>query len=160
MNTYTIRYNRATNHISGLNIRTKGSEMNYAQNACGSITRGGLADGKTFDNVVEALEAARKAGGRKLCKKCEAAAQAMLVETVETVTVLVDVVESSRALISIQGGPAGMMGKDGREWWAEDTYESGMIVARRRNLRMAAEAWARAMGIDAPFNVKIDYEYR
>jgi hypothetical protein len=81
---FSIRYNRTTNHIDGIEVRTPeaGEERGgvvpyYAQNACGVITRGTLAQGKSFDSLADALENARK-GGRKLCKKCEAAALAAL----------------------------------------------------------------------------------
>jgi hypothetical protein len=81
---FSIRYNRTTNHIDGIEVRTPdgGEERGgvipyYAQNACGVITKGSLAQGKSFDSLADALEDARK-GGRKLCKKCEAAALATL----------------------------------------------------------------------------------
>jgi hypothetical protein len=80
-----IKYNKATNHIDGLNIRTTGGGQDmgdhvsdYSLNACGSLTRYRMADGPSFQNVADALKAARKLGGRKLCKMCEKAAEAML----------------------------------------------------------------------------------
>jgi len=76
MNAYTIRYNRTTNHISGLDAATLSNE--FTMNACGSLTRSNLATGKKLETVREALEAARTAGGRKLCKNCEKAAEAMI----------------------------------------------------------------------------------
>src|SRR5690606_17909597 len=81
-----INYNRTTNHIAGLTIRTTstgeergGVVVDYALNACPSLTRYRFAQGASFDNVADALEAARK-GGRKLCKHCEKAARAMVDE--------------------------------------------------------------------------------
>lgn len=76
---FTINYNRTTNHIDGLNIRTASTagSQNFSQNACGTLTRGRLATGRKFATVAEALEAARK-GGRKLCGTCEKAAIAMM----------------------------------------------------------------------------------
>lgn len=85
----TIKYNRTTNHLDGLDIRTAAADQTeeqisatgevayYAENACGSLTRYRFADGQSFDTVGEALEAAR-ASSRKLCKTCERAAEAML----------------------------------------------------------------------------------
>lgn len=73
---YTIRYNRTTNHIEGLEVLTAGSETQWSQNACGALTRGGLAVGKTVETVEQALKAARVS--RKLCKNCEKAAEAAL----------------------------------------------------------------------------------
>jgi len=84
MGEYTIHYNRTSNHISGLLIRTAGdgSQTDPAFNACPVLTRGtSLARGKSFTEVAEALKAARSssaATGRKLCKKCEQAAEAMV----------------------------------------------------------------------------------
>lgn len=72
-----ILYNRTTNHIDGLDIRSAGSEFDYAENACGALTRGRtrMARGKEFDTATEALAAAR-VSPRKLCKTCESAALA------------------------------------------------------------------------------------
>jgi hypothetical protein len=87
---FTVKYNRTTNHIDGLTIRTasadstpekdseRGYVVAYSQNACGSLTRYTFAEGSTHESLSDALEAARKAGGRKLCKTCEKAAEAMI----------------------------------------------------------------------------------
>lgn len=82
---FTVKYNRATNHIDGLTVRTTGGGndvgdhvSDYAQNACPSLTRYRFAQGATLNTVAEALDAARKAGGRKLCRHCEKAAEAMI----------------------------------------------------------------------------------
>jgi hypothetical protein len=82
---FTVKYNRTTNHIDGLAIRSTGggNDMgdhvsDYALSACPSLTRYNFADGAQFEDVEDALEAARKAGGRKLCKHCEKAAEAMI----------------------------------------------------------------------------------
>jgi hypothetical protein len=76
--TYTIKYNRTTNHIAGLDIRTAGSEMNYSQNACPTLTRSvNFAEGKTSTDLREILKSA-KINGRKVCKHCEKAAEAMI----------------------------------------------------------------------------------
>ncbi|MEU7177018.1 MULTISPECIES: hypothetical protein [Streptomyces] len=84
MSGYTIKYNRTTNHIDGLTVRTTGGGKDmgdhvsyYAENACGSLTRYRFAQGATYATLAEALEAARK-GGRKLCKTCEKAVVAQL----------------------------------------------------------------------------------
>lgn len=76
--TYTVQYNRATNHINGLDELTKGSELNYSLSACSSVTRGHLAAGQSFETVADALANASVAGGRRLCKNCEKAAKAAL----------------------------------------------------------------------------------
>jgi hypothetical protein len=86
---FSIKYNRTTNHIAGIAERTVsnqsaenanryGAVAYYAENACGSLTRYRFADGDSFESLADALEAARKAGGRKLCKTCEKAAEAAL----------------------------------------------------------------------------------
>ncbi|MGY5131286.1 hypothetical protein ACWGJW_02495 [Streptomyces nigrescens] len=87
--TYTVKYNRTTNHIDGLNVRTAstGEERGgvvaaYSQNACGSLTRYSFANGSTHENLADALAAAR-AGGRKLCKTCESSAEAQLAAEAE-----------------------------------------------------------------------------
>lgn len=81
---YTIRYNGSTNHIAGIQARThsNGQENGgvvgyYAQNACSALTRGNLAQGKSYDTVAEAL-AFLNASHRKACAKCVAAAEAAL----------------------------------------------------------------------------------
>lgn len=83
---YSVRRAKVTVHIDGLDIRTAGSEFNYAQNTCGAITRNGrsMTWGKQSEDLAEILEAARNdAMGRKLCKNCERAAEAQLSATVE-----------------------------------------------------------------------------
>lgn len=90
MTTYTVLYNRSSVHINGLATRStgRGTDMGdhisyYAQNACGALSRGAstMQASKTSENVTEILKAARgtsAAVGNKLCKKCEAAAEAMI----------------------------------------------------------------------------------
>lgn len=85
---FSIRYNRATNHIAGIACKTEGPATDrsaetgvvayYAENACGVLTRGRLAQGASFEGLQEALDAARITGGRKVCKTCEKAALAAL----------------------------------------------------------------------------------
>ncbi|QKY79579.1 hypothetical protein SEA_PHTOWN_96 [Streptomyces phage PHTowN] len=86
---YSIRYNRATNHIAGIACKTTSNQTDedinrtgvvayYAENACGVLTRGRLAQGASYDSLEEALKAARITGGRKVCKTCEKAALAAL----------------------------------------------------------------------------------
>jgi len=82
---FSIRYNRQTNHIAGIAAKctSSGEErggvvVEYAENACGSLTRYALAEGKSYEDLEEALEAARTTGGRKVCKRCEKAALAAL----------------------------------------------------------------------------------
>lgn len=85
---FSIRYNRATNHISGIECKTQGPATDrsaetgvvayYAENACGVLTRGRLAQGASYANLQDALDAARITGGRKVCKTCEKAALAAL----------------------------------------------------------------------------------
>jgi hypothetical protein len=75
---FTIKYNRTTNHIAGIHPQdAKTGEFNYAENACGSITRYALAAGKRYDNIFDALNNGFT-GGRKLCKTCEKAAFALI----------------------------------------------------------------------------------
>jgi len=82
---FSIRYNRQTNHIAGIAAKctSSGEEkggvvVDYAENACGVLTRGRLAQGKSYESLEESLEAARKTGGRKCCKTCEKAALAAI----------------------------------------------------------------------------------
>jgi hypothetical protein len=86
---FSIKYNRTTNHIAGIAERTVsnqsaenanryGAVAYYAENACGSLTRSRLADGRAYESLAEALDAAKAAGGRKLCKNCLKAAEAAL----------------------------------------------------------------------------------
>jgi hypothetical protein len=86
---YSIRYNRATNHIAGIACKTTSNQTDedinrtgvvayYAENACGVLTRGRLAQGASYEGLEEALDAARKTGGRKICKTCEKAALAAI----------------------------------------------------------------------------------
>lgn len=79
---FTIKYNRTSNHIANLDVRSASSEFNYAVSACPALSRSvRFCSGKSFDDVAAALEAARvnaSANGRKMCQKCEAAAVAMI----------------------------------------------------------------------------------
>jgi hypothetical protein len=82
---HTIKYNAKTNHIAGIEVRSEstgdangGVVANYAQSTCGPLTRARLATGASFESLSDALKAARTAGGRKLCKTCEKAAEAAL----------------------------------------------------------------------------------
>lgn len=76
---YQIRYNRTTNHIEGIDERTAGSDLNYALSACPVLSRSyNLANGEGSDDLAEILASARQ--GRKLCKHCEKAAEAALIE--------------------------------------------------------------------------------
>jgi len=85
---FSIRYNRATNHIAGIECKSQGPAVDrsaetgvvayYAENACGVLTRGRLAQGASYERLQDALDAARITGGRKVCKTCEKAALAAL----------------------------------------------------------------------------------
>lgn len=92
----TLKYNRSTQHIDGLTIRTTSTQTDeqanasgvvayYAENACGAITRSGsrMAAGMSLESPGEALrsaEASALAAGRKMCKTCRAAAFAMMLD--------------------------------------------------------------------------------
>lgn len=87
---YTVKYNRATNHIAGIEAKDQSTgEENggvvaaYAQNSCGVLTRGSLAASKTYETIQEALAAARTLSGRKLCKNCEKAALVLIAAEAE-----------------------------------------------------------------------------
>jgi hypothetical protein len=82
MPTYTIKYNAGTNHIEGVAIRTEstgtesgGVVADYSLSACGALTRGRFATGRSFTDLTEALRIARL-GRRKVCRTCEKAALA------------------------------------------------------------------------------------
>lgn len=75
---YTIRYTRTTNHITGLGCTTtgRGDESGgvvgyYAQNPCGVLTRSGsvMMTGKTFDDLDEVM-AFTQGSIRKTCRNC------------------------------------------------------------------------------------------
>lgn len=85
--TYSLKVNRTTVHIAGLEERSTGAgrELNgavsyYPESACGALTRGSFSSvGKATDSPAEALRAAQtnaKINRRKVCKHCEKAAQA------------------------------------------------------------------------------------
>lgn len=80
--TFTIRYNRNTDHIEGISERTPVSAdgMNYAVSACPALSRSGvrLAVGFASDDLREVLENFGKL--QKACKKCEKAANLVLAE--------------------------------------------------------------------------------
>jgi hypothetical protein len=74
---YTVKANRTTAHIAGIEARTTGGEFTYTQSACGTLTRSRLAPVAQFETLTEAL-AFVKASGRKVCKNCQNAAEAAL----------------------------------------------------------------------------------
>lgn len=92
--TYRIAYNRSSNHIDGIEARTQstGSDLGdrvayYAESACGALTRGSFAystpevdDADDMSQVLAATELNAAIGGRKMCKKCAAAAQEIIAQ--------------------------------------------------------------------------------
>jgi hypothetical protein len=77
--TFTIRYNRATNHISGISehVTGKGDERGgvveyYAESACAALTRSGhnMAVGKSYENLADALADIEAVQDRKPCATC------------------------------------------------------------------------------------------
>lgn len=83
--TYTIKYNKSTNHIAGITERTTGSELSYAVSACPALSRSGsrMAVGPSFEDISDALSAARvsaKANRRNVCRTCEGAAESLRVD--------------------------------------------------------------------------------
>lgn len=104
MSDYRIRYNRTTNHIEGLEVRTAGSETVWSLSACGSLTRGGLAVGKAYDTVADALKAAKAT--RKVCKHCLKAAELQLSapvpEVPATAPVETETLESYRGRVALR----------------------------------------------------------
>lgn len=80
MSTYTLKTNRTTVHIDGIDEATKASAdgMTYAQSACPVITRSvHLSPRAVGDDIVTALAEAR-ADRRNLCKHCEKAAERVI----------------------------------------------------------------------------------
>ena len=69
----TIHYNRTTNHIDFGTVRT-GAGQNV-MNRCGSVTRGNLAKGRTFEGLDD-LKYYVDHNARKLCKNCLKALEA------------------------------------------------------------------------------------
>lgn len=81
---FQLQVNRSSVHISGIAERTQASTdgMTYAQSACGALTRSYNFETKNADDsLVEALRLAEqfaKVYGKKMCKNCQAAAQAQI----------------------------------------------------------------------------------
>lgn len=76
--TFTIKYNRSTSHIDGIDPKDSASgEFSYSLNACGALTRSRLATGQRTEDLAEAVRLATITG-RKLCKTCQKAADAVL----------------------------------------------------------------------------------
>lgn len=149
---FTIKYNRTTNHLDGLAIRTQstgdengGVVANYSQNACGSITRSRLATGKDFENLTEALEAARIAGGRKLCRNCEKAAEAMLEAMKPVVEEAPEpVVEEAPKVISWTGENLTSVTVKGKKYLVTALHSAGKWVDGEfvKGVREACDYWS------------------
>jgi hypothetical protein len=97
--TYTIMYNRSTNHLAGVAIRSAGdgSRPEDAFNACGALTRGRFATGKSFTDLTEAfeaLESSTRATGRKTCKACLKAIHAQQVQERDAETLVSSVIDA------------------------------------------------------------------
>jgi hypothetical protein len=92
---YTIKANRSTVHIAGLEERTtstqgeeaasaRGHVAYYAQSACAGLTRSGhrMETLGSYEGLAEAIRRAEQAtwsiSGRKVCKTCLAAATSAL----------------------------------------------------------------------------------
>lgn len=81
---YMIRYNRSSQHISGITEATKSNGgLRYAVSACPALSRSEfkMAKGASFGDLAEALKAARSGArvtGRKMCTRCEQAAERVL----------------------------------------------------------------------------------
>lgn len=86
---YTLKYNRSSYHIAGIDTRThglgrdtgNGAVSYYAESSCPSLTRGRFCDGPSFTDLAEAIAAAKvhaNAYGMKFCKHCENAAEAAI----------------------------------------------------------------------------------
>lgn len=86
---YTVKANRSTVHIAGLQERTTGTGAEnggvvsyYAQSACAGLTRSGhrMEALGNYNDLATAIKRAEQAtysiSGRKVCKTCLAAAQA------------------------------------------------------------------------------------
>jgi hypothetical protein len=89
---FTIKANRSTVHIEGIEERTRslgedngsGIVPYYAESACGALTRSGhrMQMLGEYEGIERALNSAELAtysiSGRKVCKTCKAAAEALL----------------------------------------------------------------------------------
>lgn len=82
---HELKYNGSSVHITGVVMKTMSDE--FAMNHCASLTRNGykMATAKTepLEDAGQALKKARslaRAIGKKLCKRCEAAALATIDE--------------------------------------------------------------------------------
>ena len=87
---FTIKGNRSTVHIAGITERTKSSGEEkggvvayYAESACAGLTRSGhrMESLGQYEDIAEAIKHATYAtysiSGRKVCKTCLAAADAL-----------------------------------------------------------------------------------
>lgn len=142
---YTVKYNRATNHIAGIEAKDQsagdekgGVVQAYAQNSCGVLTRGNLATGKSYETIQEALAAARALSGRKLCKNCEKAALA-LVEA-EAKTVRIEVAETVEGAEHQVGDVLYFLPSKDRKY--PSYIPAGLVHVIRVVDHVAATAWA------------------
>ncbi|MEU9388682.1 hypothetical protein AB0D86_01615 [Streptomyces sp. NPDC048324] len=152
MSSYTVKYNRTTNHIDGLTVRTTGGGKDmgdhvsyYAENACGSLTRYRFAQGATYATLAEALEAARK-GGRKLCKTCEKAAEAQIAAEAKTKNEGAPVaakLKLSEVRGDIRIGSA--TGSGGVPHAIKETSEGGNVPYCSAKLKNPLRSWGPAM---------------
>lgn len=84
MTTFTVKYARGKNHISGLDevVSTGLDSLNYAKSACSALSKTSFwCDGRSSEELAVVLESARLHGGHKgVCLKCESSALAQLAE--------------------------------------------------------------------------------
>lgn len=81
----TLKYNGSSVHITGVTMKTINDP--FAMNHCASLTRNGYkmatAKMEPLEDAEQALKEAKsfsRAYGKKLCKRCEAAALATIEE--------------------------------------------------------------------------------
>ncbi|MEV6401186.1 hypothetical protein AB0M39_41505 [Streptomyces sp. NPDC051907] len=121
--TISLKYNSATVHIDGLEVRTEGSEFNYSLTPCSALTRSTrmcTAKGQhatAADALAAAVSLARSLG-KKLCKNCVAAAEAQAAAEVAA-----PVVKTTRQAL----GPASVTGWE----LLYDKPKQGCEVGRR-----------------------------
>jgi len=80
--TFTLKYGRTSVHVAGAEIRTQGTDFDYAKSACPVLSRSvrfceRAAQATTAAEVIEEAKKLAVATSNKLCKKCLEALEAM-----------------------------------------------------------------------------------
>lgn len=88
---FQLKSNRSSYHIDGIAARTQSSGQDtgtgavpyFAESTCGALTRGRFQIDLESDDLAKVLADAQlkaRVYGRKMCKNCEAAAEAVIAQ--------------------------------------------------------------------------------